>query len=180
MAARYFLRSLALLSTLLLVLTTQALANEYQHSVTTEDMTFSWSIDGDNLAAKVSGPTTGWVSVGFNPTKNMKDANIIIGYVKKGKVKIIDEYGIAATQHKSDKKVGGTDNVTVVGGSEEGNVTTIEFIIPLKSGDEKDSALDPAVDTAVILAYGPDRDSFRLKHEMAYKVTVNLGNGAIK
>ncbi len=180
MSVRSFLVPFALLSALLLTLTTQAVANDYQHSITEGDMTFSWSIDGDTLAAKVSGPTTGWVSVGFNPTKKMKDANIIIGYVKKGKVKITDEYGTAATQHKSDKKVGGADNVTVVGGTEEGNVTTIEFTIPLKSGDEKDTALDPAADTAVILAYGPDKDSFRLKHKKAYKVTVNLGSGATK
>lgn len=180
MSARYFLQSLALLSALLLTLSTQAIANDYQHSLTEGDMTFSWSIDGDNLAAKVSGPTTGWVSVGFNPTKKMKDADIIIGYVKNGKVKITDEYGTGATQHKSDKKIGGTDNVTVVGGTEEGNVTTIEFIIPLNSGDEKDTVLDPTANTPVILAYGPDKDSFRLKHPKTYKMTINLGSGAVK
>jgi hypothetical protein len=110
----------------------------------------------------------------------MKDADIIIGYVKKGKVTISDEFGIAATQHKGDSKVGGQDNVTLVGGSEEGNVTTIEFSIPLNSGDEKDSALDPNGDTVVILAYGEGRDSFRVKHTFAETLTVNLSSGAVK
>lgn len=157
-----------------------ASAGDYQHTLSEGDMTFAWSVDGDKLAAKVSGPTKGWVSVGFNPTKKMKDANIIIGYVKKGKVKITDEFGTAATQHKADKKIGGKDDVTVVGGTEADNTTTIEFTIPLDSGDAKDGVLVPDADTVVILAYGPDKDSFRLKHPKAYTKTVNLKTGAVK
>ncbi len=56
-----------------------AYSADYQHSIDVDKMKFSWSIDGDKLAASVSGPTTSWVAVGFNPTKAMKDANIIIG-----------------------------------------------------------------------------------------------------
>lgn len=155
-------------------------AADYPHSIKSGDMAFAWSVDGDKLAAKVTGPTTGWVSVGFNPTSRMKDANIIIGYVKKGKVKIKDEYGTAGTQHKSDTKIGGTDDVTVIGGTEENGSTTIEFSIPLNSGDAKDGVIDPTADTKVILAYGPERDSFRLKHPRAYTVTVNLQTGTVK
>ena len=155
-------------------------AATYQHSLNAGKMTFSWSVDSDQLSAKVSAPTTGWVAVGFNPSSKMKDANIIIGYVKKGKVTISDDFGIAATQHKSDTKVGGQNNVTVVGGSEEGNTTVIEFAIPLNSGDQKDGALDLNGDTVVILAYGEGRDSFRVKHSFAETLTVNLGSGAVK
>ena len=162
----------------LLGTTSTALAADYQHSAKTAKMTFDWSINGDQLAVKLSAPTKGWVAIGFNPTKKMKDANIIIGYVKKGKVKILDEFGSAATQHKSDKKIGGTENVTVVGGSEDGNTTTIEFSIPLNSGDGKDTVIDPQTDTTIILAYGPERDSFKVKHKFSDTITVNLATGA--
>lgn len=163
-----------------LFLTVSASSAEYQHSLDVQKMTFSWSVNSDQLAVKLSAPTTSWVAVGFNPSSKMKDADIIIGYVKKGKVTISDDFGIAATQHKGDSKVGGQDNVTVVGGSEEGNVTTIEFSIPLNSGDDKDSVIDPNGDTVVILAYGEGRDSFRVKHKVAETVTVNLSTGAVK
>lgn len=153
---------------------------EYQHSLTVEKMTFDWSVAGDQLAVKLSAPTTGWVAVGFNPSSKMKDANIIIGYVKDGKVKIEDDFGMAATQHKMDDKIGGTDNVTVVGGTEEGKTTTIEFSIPLNSGDEKDGVIDPAADTTVILGYGGDRDSFKMKHAFRDTIVVNLSTGAKK
>jgi hypothetical protein len=157
-----------------------AQSTEYQHSLTVEKMTFDWSIAGDQLAVKLSAPTTSWVAVGFNPSNKMKDANIIIGYVKNGKVKIVDHFGTAATQHKEDDKIGGSENLTVVGGSEEGEVTTIEFSIPLNSGDEKDGAIDPAADTNLIFAYGEGRDSFRVKHKFNQSVVVNLSTGATK
>ncbi|MFT5699104.1 MAG: hypothetical protein ACI8ZB_001961 [Desulforhopalus sp.] len=164
----------------LFLMVTVAQSTEYQHSLTEKKITFAWSVAGDQLAVKLSAPTTSWVAVGFNPSKKMKDANIIIGYVKEGKVKISDEFGTAATQHKSDKKVGGIDQVTVVSGTEEGGVTTIEFTIPLNSGDAKDGVIDPAADTTIILAHGEGRDSFKVKHKVHATLVVNLSTGAIK
>jgi hypothetical protein len=164
----------------LFFMVTVAQSTEYQHSHTADKMTFNWSVAGDQLAVKLSAPTTSWVAVGFNPSNKMKDANIIIGYVKKGKVKIVDDFGTAATQHKSDKKIGGSNNLTVVGGTEEDGITTIEFSIPLNSGDEKDGVIDPAADTTVILAYGEGRDSFRVKHKFHHTAVIKLSTGATK
>jgi hypothetical protein len=152
----------------------------YQHSLTVDTMTFDWSIEGDNLAIKLSAPTTGWVAIGFHPTDMMKDANIIIGFVKDGKVEISDDFGTQPTQHAPDIKRDGKDNVTVIGGTETGTTTTLEFSIPLQSGDPNDGIIDPKADTVVMLAYGPDRDSTKLKHQFAKTITVNLGSGAKK
>ncbi len=165
---------------LLLSLSVTGFASDYQHSLDIEKMNFSWSVNGDQLAVKISAPTTGWVAVGFNPTDKMKDADIVIGYVKKGKVTIEDDFGMGATLHKSDNKIGGKENVTVVGGSEENGTTTLEFTMPLNSGDDKDTVIDPAADTVVIVAYGGERDSFRMKHEFRDTLTVNLGSGQKK
>jgi hypothetical protein len=110
----------------------------------------------------------------------MKDANIILGLVKDGKVEISDEFGAQPTIHTPDTKRGGKDNVTVAGGGMTGNATTLEFSIPLKSGDPNDGVIDPKADTPVILAYGPDMKSIKLKHQYVKKITVNLGTGAMK
>lgn len=180
MFKKTFAATAAVILAFLVSMVSVAQSAEYQHSLRVEKMTFDWSIEGDHIAVKLSAPTTGWVAVGFNPSSKMKDANIIIGYVKKGKVKIVDDFGTAATQHKDDIKIGGAENVTVVGGAEEGDTTTIEFSIPLNSGDEKDGIIDPNADTTVILGYGPERDSFRLKHEFNTTIVVNLGTGEKK
>jgi len=155
-------------------------AGKYQHSVAIDKMSFDWSVTGDTLAVKIAAPTTGWVGIGFNPSDMMKDANIIIGYVKDGQVTISDDFGVGVTAHAPDEVKGGTSNVTVVGGSEAGNTTTLEFTIPLKSGDDKDGAIDPNADTKVMFAYGPDRDSMRMKHQYDKVVTINLSSGAMK
>lgn len=177
---RTFAATAAVIFTILFTMASVAQSGEYQHVLTVEKMTFAWSTEKGQLAVQLSAPTTGWVAVGFNPTNKMKDANIIIGYVKKGKVKILDEFGTATTQHKSDKKVGGTENVTVVGGSEENGSTTIEFSIPLDSGDAKDGVIDVNADTVVILGYGVARDSFKMKHKFRTTIVVNLGTGEKK
>jgi len=53
--------------------------------VTVKDFIFDYKVENDNLIAKVSYPTEGWVAIGFNSTKKMKDANFIIGCNKEGK-----------------------------------------------------------------------------------------------
>jgi hypothetical protein len=152
-------------------------AADYAHELTDKKMSFAWTVNGDSLAVKVSAETDGWVGIGFNPSKKMKDANFVLGYVKKGEAKIKDEYGDKGTGHKSDKKLGGTVDAVLVGGTEEGGVTTIEFTLPLKSGDKYDGALDVNGDTVVLLAYGAGRDSFKSKHKYRVSYKVNLGSG---
>lgn len=171
---------LAILFISIACFTAQSFAADYQHSVTADKMRFDWSIDGEILAIKLTAPTKGWVGIGFNPSKKMKDANFIVGYVKGGKVSIFDEVGTQATKHGKDTKKGGKNDVTIVGGTEQGKQTTLEFTIPVNSGDPLDSVLDPQGDTVVLLAYGPDRDSTRMKHSFHKVLTVNLSNGSVK
>jgi len=155
-------------------------AADYDHTVEAKDITFSWKVEGDKLAGKVSAKTEGWVGVGFNPSNKMKDANFILGYVKDGKVTIEDDYGATSTSHKTDDSQGGSSDVTQVSGSENDGVTTIEFVIPLNSGDEKDEKLEVNGDTVLLLAYGAGRDSFRMKHKYRTAMTVNLSTGEVK
>jgi len=173
-------RSLLVTASLSLLLAGGLGAAQYQHSLAVDKMTFDWSISGENLVVRLSAPTTGWVGIGFHPTDMMKDANIIIGLVKDGKVEISDDFGIQPTQHTPDIKKDGKDNVTVLGGNETGTTTTLEFSLPLNSGDANDGVIDPKADTVVMLAYGPDRDSTKMKHQFAKTITVNLASGTKK
>ncbi len=152
----------------------------YDYQTKVQDMDFAWKVDGENLHVKLSAKTTSWVGIGFNPSAKMKDADFVLGYVKKDKVKVSDEYGDGENSHKSDKKLGGTDNVTVVGGSEKNGVTTVEFFLPLKSGEETDAVIQPDSETTVLLAYGEGRDSFRVSHKFRTALTVNLQSGEVK
>lgn len=152
-------------------------AADYEHKVEAVKMSFEWKIDGDNINIRMMAPTTGWVGIGFNPSDQMKDANFILGYVKKGKLRITDEFGKTTRGHAKDTKSDGTMDITNATGSEENDITTIAFTIPLNSGDKLDQAVDPMAETVVLLAYGSDRDSFRTKHKKYATLKVNLSTG---
>lgn len=153
-------------------------AAQYDYEVKDKKISFAWKVDGDKLAVKLAAETDGWVGIGFNPSKDMKDANFILGYVKDGETKIIDEFGDSESGHAPDDKLGGTTDVTLVGGTEAGGVTTVEFTMPLKSVDKYDSPMNVNGDTVVLLAYGSGRDSFKTKHTYRTALKVNLGTGA--
>ncbi|MBI9089351.1 MAG: DOMON domain-containing protein [Desulfobacterium sp.] len=150
---------------------------EFDHMIKVETLTFEWRLAGESLHVMLSAKTKGWVGIGFNPSKEMKDGNFILGYVKKGKVTISDHFGFTARQHKSDTKLGGKKNVSDAWGAEEGGRTAIRFTIPLNSGDDKDREIFINKDNLVLLAHGAGRDSLKGKHKFKTVLKVNLQTG---
>ncbi|MFW6288844.1 MAG: DOMON domain-containing protein [Spirochaetota bacterium] len=120
------------------------------------DMSFSWRIMGEDLEVELSGPTTGWIAVGFKPSRGMKDANILIGYVDGADVVMTDQFGTTMVAHRPDTDLGGESNTEVISGEEANGTTTIRFRLPLDSGDEYDQPLSADEEMRVIFAYGPD------------------------
>lgn len=166
--------SLILILTLLLAIPPSgAFAREYDHEIKDDNITFAWTVNGTKLDIKISARTTGWVAVGFNPSNRMQGANIIIGYVTKNEVVIRDDFGFRETGHREDKN----SNITNQTGSEIAGVTTLEFTIPLNSGDPEDGVIQPAGDTKIIFAYGAGRDNLRTRHKYRATKTINLATG---
>jgi hypothetical protein len=109
--------------------------------------------------------TTGWISVGFDPTDKMADANILIGYVSDGTVFLRDDFGNGQVRHAADTQLGGEEHLSNPEGDEINGATRIQFTIPLDSGDKYDRPLEPGKTYKVIYAYGPDgKDDFGAYH----------------
>lgn len=143
--------------------------------ITEKKITLKWKVEGELLRVIISAPTTGWVSVGFAPEREMKGANIIIGYVKNGTAFLRDDYGDGNENHQSDATLGGSDNVSSQGGNEVNGVTEVSFAIPLNSGDRYDRKLIPGNSYKVILAYGPDgSDNFDEKHRRRVRTKIEV------
>jgi hypothetical protein len=144
-------------------------------SISAESVTLKWKVDGNELDVIVRAETTGWVSVGFDPTSKMKDANIIIGYVKDGSVFLRDDFGVAPVAHRADTSAGGKDDVSDKSGSEANGITELRFTIPLDSGDVRDRKLVEGRQYSVILAYGPpNADDYGRKHPTRTTVKIKL------
>ncbi len=144
-------------------------------SVTSAGVTLEYRVlaDAATLEAKLTGQTTGWVAVGFNPTSVMQNANFIIGYVSGTNAQIRDDWGTSNTTHASDTSLGGTSNVSLTTGTETGGSTMLHFTIPLNSGDQYDRPLAVNQSYQIILARGSS-DNYTGMHTDANYAQINL------
>ncbi len=172
-----FVRVVLILFLSIALFQSAAFSVDYQHKIKLRKIAFAWKIEGDKLYVRLTGGTKGWVGIGFNPGTKMQDANFVIGYVKKGQVKVIDAFGVRPKEHINDTAMKGQNNVTDVSGSQKGRRTTIEFAIPMDSGDSADNKLNADGYTTVLLAFGKGRDSFHSRHRFRTRLKVNLSTG---
>jgi hypothetical protein len=134
---------------------------------------FCYKIDGPNLVAMVSYPTSGWVSVGFNPKKVMKDASIIIGAVVQGTALVSEQFGTGMFSHKQVTEVGGKNILLAGDCTIKDGVTTLSFTMPLDSGDSKHAKIVPGQAVKVIFAAGKTSDIGK-KHSDTEKITMTF------
>jgi len=156
------------------VMSTLAAQSPWQ-SVTAAGVTLEYRVlaDAATLEAKLTGQTTGWVAVGFNPTSVMQNANFIIGYVSGTNAQIRDDWGTSNTSHASDTSLGGTSNVSLTTGTESGGSTMLHFTIPLNSGDQYDRPLAVNQSYQIILARGT-ADNYTGMHSDANYAQISL------
>jgi len=123
-------------------------------------MSVHWQSDGSVLYVGLVSPGTGWLAIGFGPERQMQGANIVIAAIEDGNLVIEDHYGNAPTSHRRDD----VDHVIQAAGSEADGRSTVEFAIPLASGDEQDVQLEPGSEVVIILAYHGTNDRLTTKH----------------
>jgi hypothetical protein len=137
---------------------------EYAHAMEAGGFHVYWSSDSIVLRIGLLSPGTGYVAIGFDPDQRMQGANYIIGTVRNGRTEIRDDYGMGPLTHGSDIENGGTDNILAAAGRELDGQTTLEFVIPLDSGDPFDKPLTPGGTYDVLVAFHDTSDSFSTRH----------------
>jgi len=142
-------------------------------TVKCDSFVFSYKISMNNLVAKVSYPTTGWVSIGFHPQKFMKGANFILGTRINNVAVVSDEYGTGWFSHKPDTAIGGKYNITNGDCTIAYGLMTLSFTIPLNSGDDKDGVIERGKPVKIIFASGKKND-LKTKHNVIAKTLVTF------
>jgi hypothetical protein len=136
---------------------------------------FSWDFTEQEIEFTLTAPTTGWLAIGFNPSRMMKDADYVIGYVSDGEAYIRDDYGQGLTSHVSDDQLGGSQDIRLISGSESGGSTTLVFALPRSAQDQYDEHFTPGEQYDIILAFaGSGGDNFTSKHTRRTSVEVEL------
>ncbi|MFA6508043.1 MAG: DOMON domain-containing protein [Treponemataceae bacterium] len=158
--------------TLIAFVALSAIAQNAPVVIEKSGITVSVLIQGPNAEITVSAEAKGWVAVGFNPTKKMKDADFLIGYVKNGVAYASDDFGTGSGSHAPDEKIGGKNTLISFSGEEKGGRTTITFVVPVDSGDSKDAKLTPGKHTIIVGA--SNSDSFTGMHNKVGKTFIVL------
>jgi hypothetical protein len=152
-------------------------ANEYARSMLLQSpasngysggkMQIFWKNDAEYLYMALNGSTQGWISIGFEPVDWMKDADIIMTSVEKGRVIVLDQnctgnYG----PHENDTMLGGTYDILESGGRETGDFTVVEFKRRMNTGDRFDRAFAPGQKVPMIWAMAGSSPE-DVKHDVA-------------
>ncbi|KQC04059.1 MAG: hypothetical protein APR53_04095 [Methanoculleus sp. SDB] len=143
--------------------------SEYDNSVTYSNgkMTIYWTNDPDVLYMALRGEATGWVSIGFEPTTAMMDADMLFGYVEDGNAIVFDMNSTGPVgPHPPDTDLGGTSDILASGGSESDGITIIEFSRLLNTGDTYDRTLISGQTVKFIWGIGTT-DSATFRHNVA-------------
>ena len=145
--------------------------DDYSATKDFPDYELHWRSDGQYAYMAMKARTSGWVAIGIGPDSRMRNADVILGYVKEGKTVIYDMFSTGFYgPHPPDAQMGGTDDILEFGGREEGEYTIIEFKRALATGDRYDKELVRGT-IDIIWAYGPS-DEFSSHH-------VSRGEGQI-
>ena len=108
--------------------------------------------------------TTGWIAVGFEPSEWMKDAEIVMGYVRDGNVTVQDQYSTGNYgPHIPVTELGGTNDILEYGGKQENGYTIIEFKRKMDTGDRYNKVFSSGQMVPLIWSFS-DSDSLEVKH----------------
>ena len=139
-------------------------AEEYAHEKSIAGVDVYWANDDQQLRIGLVSPGTGFVSIGFDPDRQMEGANIIIAAVHEGQLTIRDDYGHEPLAHIEDTMRGGQDDIVAAAGNQWPDETVVEFIIPLDSGDSMDKPLLAGHTYTVLVSYHSMLDDFSNRH----------------
>ena len=143
--------------------------NEYTHAAlfASGSLEIHWKNDNDFLYMALNGQTKGWLSIGFEPSFSMKDADMIFGWVTDDEEIVLDLFSTGAFgPHPPDTELGGSDNILEYGGIEDETNTVIEFNRRLITQDIYDKELQQGQTVDIIWAMGSN-DNLDFAHNIA-------------
>lgn len=148
--------------------------------VADQELSIAWEGDQEQIRFSIQAKTSGWIAIGFNPSKQMKEADIILAYydsvLKQGFIK--DCYSIGENgPHPEDTNLGGETNIEAFSISENDGYTIVDFTRLLNTNDKYDFAIDPEQEIKIIWAIGQE-DNAEMIHSKKGLAILNLKKNA--
>jgi len=133
-----------------------------------------WRNDDKDIYMALEGRTDGYVAIGFEPTQEMKDADMVMGWVSGDNVTVLDLFSTGNYgPHPPDEELGGRNDILEFGGSESNNVTLIEFKRMMDTGDQFDKSFKPGQTVNIIWSMSSS-DSLAVRHRERGEAMISL------
>ena len=121
-------------------------------------MELHYQLMDDSVEISLSGPTNGWVGIGFNDENNIVGSDLILFRIIKGKVEVKDMFVKGFGDPRMDTQLGGKNSVTVLSGKETSSTTSVNFRLALDSKDRNDFRHQIGKGFWLIMAYSTHDD----------------------
>ena len=138
----------------------------------------SWTVTDNVIKIEVSAKTLGWVAIGFEPTKQMKDADMILGYYDPTGSQVIDAFSTGPIgPHPDDVSLGGTNDIMASSVTQRNGWTTLVFERKLATGDKFDRNIAADKPIQVIWSYGTTTDLKKYHETSRGSAEINFVSG---
>ena len=141
--------------------------------VSKNGMEVRWHFEGDRIFFELSAPTTGWATIGFNTSKNMKGAYQIMGHVVNGNPNVVEHCTIAAGNYKPIEKLGAESQLKDVKGNQNEKIIFLWFSLPVRPISKYQRNLNKGMSYTLILAYSQE-DDFQHHSIMRTSIPITL------
>ena len=121
-------------------------------------MEVSWQIVGDRIFFEMSAPTTGWIAIGLNESKELTGTYLIMGRVKDGSPEVVEHRTLSPGNYKSFKALGASATVHLISGSQSRLGTRLGFSIPLTKVSEYHKDILSSEGLNVLMAFSTHDD----------------------
>lgn len=142
----------------LCLLCTQTPFRPVTSQITTGGMTLEWTIRPQTIRFTIIAPTQGWMAIGLNKEKGLKNTNLIMGYVDQDSIVLDDRFILRPGMHKSVEDLGGISHISNIAGQSSSLGSTIHFDLKRDTRDPFHFDLIPDTAYEVLLAYSIDKD----------------------
>ena len=121
-------------------------------------MQIDWHFEGQYLVVDVTAPDNGWVGIGFNPSNDIVNTNLIMAGVREGKPYLSERFVVGIGDHRSVSQLGGSVVAKLMSAEEKPGSTHICFSMPIKSLDRYHYNLSPSQELFFICAFSMEDD----------------------
>lgn len=140
--------------------------NKYQSSIGM-DIYWEFNANGD-LHMVLKAPVSGWISIGFEPTRRMADAKIIIIGFQNEEVLLEEHIGTSQTRHtRINEKY-----IVEYKGYRNEEYSLVEFLIPINENSRYN--IEKNKKQTVIIGFHNSSDNFVVRHTQRTTIQIEF------